>query len=320
MRTRLYRDGRLESENFPPAELAGHLSDRRNAIWVDLCSPTPEKLAALGDELGLHELAVEDVLGEHQRPKIDVYDNHLFITVYAVRTEEGRFVAAEIDVFLTETVLVTVRMDEGVSMDEVVRRWDAAPHLASHGVLFLLHGLLDWVADGHLEMVLDLDAQAEDLEEELFEERPADARVVQRRMFELRKTSARFRKVAVPMRELLTTLLHQDVLRGSPMAPYYQDIHDHVQRTVELLESLRDLLANMRETRLAQQGFRLNQIMKRLTGWAAIIAVPTAITGYYGMNVPFPGTGELWGFWFSTLLVAVVSVALYVVFRKNDWL
>ncbi|MEV4834310.1 magnesium transporter CorA family protein [Nonomuraea sp. NPDC049486] len=322
MRTRLYRDGRLEKENFPLAEVSDHVSDHRNAIWIDLCRPTPEELTALGDELGLHELAVEDVLADHQRPKADVYANHLFITVYAMRFDGDRFAPAEIDVFVTETALVTVRLDPAVDLDEVVRRWDAAPALAGNGVLFLLHGLLDWVVDGQLELVLDLDGRAEDLEEELFEERPADAREVQRKMYELRKTSAHFRKVVMPMRELFGTLLHRDqgVLRGSQMMPYYQDVYDHVQRTAELLESLRDLLANMRETRLAQQGFRLNQIMKRLTGWAAIIAVPTAITGFYGQNVPFPGSGQAVGFWMSLALVSVVSVALYVVFKKNDWL
>ncbi|MDA0636388.1 magnesium transporter CorA family protein [Nonomuraea sp. MCN248] len=322
MRTRLYRDGRLEKENFPLAEISDHLADRRTTVWADLVRPAPAELAALGDALGLHELAVEDVLSDHQRPKIDIYDNHLFITVYAVRFDGGRFVPAEIDVFVTETALVTIRTDPGLDLDEVVRRWDGAPHLASNGVLFLLHGLLDWVVDGQLDLVLDLDARAEDLEEALFEERPSDAKLVQRRMYELRKVATRFRKIAMPMRELIGTLLHRDrgALHGSDMAPYYQDVYDHVLRTAELLESLRDLLANLRETRLAQQGFRLNQIMKRLTGWAAIIAVPTAITGFYGQNVPFPGSGEAWGFWASLVLVAATSVTLYAVFRKNDWL
>ncbi|MFG1944373.1 magnesium transporter CorA family protein [Nonomuraea sp. NPDC048826] len=322
MRTRLYRDGRLEKENFPATEISGYVTDRRNAVWIDLCRPTPADLAALGDELDLHELAVEDVLGDHQRPKIDVYDNHLFVTVYAVRHDGDRFVPAEIDVFVTDTALVTVRMDPALDLAEVIRRWDGAPHLAANGVLFLLHGLLDWVVDGQLQLVLDLDARAEELEDELFEERPANAKETQRRMYELRKTTARFRKIALPMRELFGTLLHRDrgVLHGSEMAPYYQDVYDHVLRTAELLESLRDLLANIRETRLAQQGFRLNQIMKRLTGWAAIIAVPTAITGFYGQNVPFPGSGESWGFWASLVLVSVTSVALYAVFRRNDWL
>jgi magnesium transporter len=93
-----------------------------------------------------------------------------------------------------------------------------------------------------------------------------------------------------------------------------------VMRVTEWGDSLRELLSSMRETRLAQQGFRLNEIMKRLTGWAAIIAVPTLITGYYGMNVPYPGTGEPWGFWLSTVLVVLVSGGLYVVFKKKNWL
>ncbi|MGW0482139.1 magnesium transporter CorA family protein [Nonomuraea sp. NPDC003214] len=322
MRTRLYRNGRLVKEGFPIAEVSDHVADRGNVVWFDLCAPTEEEVAAIGEELGLHELAVEDVLHEYQRPKLDIYDNHLFITVHAVHFDGGRFAPVEIDVFITPNALVTVRQSAAFDIGEVVRRWDKAAHLASHGVAFLLHGLLDTVVDGHFALVQELDQQAEDLEDELFEERPADGRELQRRMYELRKTTVRFRKIAVPMREIVSTLLRRDqeLIAGTGMAPYYEDVYDHVLRTAEWVESLRDLVANMRETRLAQQGFRLNEIMKRLTGWAAIIAVPTMITGFYGQNVPYPGEGQPWGFWMSLLLVALVSVALYAAFRKRDWL
>ncbi|SEH00119.1 magnesium transporter [Nonomuraea solani] len=322
MHTRLYRNGVLEKEGFPIEEVSDHVGDPDNTVWFDLCTPTPDELKAIGEELGLHELAVEDVIGDHQRPKVDVYDNHLFVTVYAVRVEDERLDAVEINVFVTRNALVTVRENDHFDIREVIRRWDATSRLAVHGVTFLLHGLLHTVVDGQLDLVQDLDGQAEALEEVLFEGRLSAGRELQRRMYVLRRNTTALRKITMPMREVVGTLLRrdQDIVSDTAMAPYYQDVHDHVLRVGEGVDSIRDTLANARETRLSQQGFRLNEIMKRVTSWAAIIAVPTAITGFYGQNVPYPGTGETWGFWVSTVLVAVSSVALYVVFKKKDWL
>lgn len=322
MHTRLYRNGVLEKEGFPVEEVSDHVGEDDTVVWFDLCSPTPEQLGRLGEELGLHELAVEDVLTDHQRPKLDIYDNHLFITVYGVHFDVDQLDPVEVNVFVTKNALVTVRDNENFDIGEVVRRWDDASRLASHGVSFLLHGLLDYVVDGQFDLVQDLDGQAESMEESLFEDEPKDARQLQRSMYRLRKNTARLRKIALPMREVVGSLLRreQELVADPVMAPYYEDVYDHVLRVGEWVESIRDMLANVRETRMAQQGFRLNEIMKRVTSWAAIIAVPTAITGFYGQNLPVPGTGETWGFWFSSVLVAVSSSVLYGVFKKKDWL
>ncbi|MER6508486.1 magnesium transporter CorA family protein [Nonomuraea sp. NPDC001636] len=323
MRTRLYRNGVLEKEGFPVEEVSDHVGDPEAVVWFDLCSPTPEQLNQVGEELGLHELAVEDVLSDHQRPKVDVYDNHLFITVYGIHLDEGRLVPVEVNAFVTPNALVTVRENACFDIDEVVRRWDATSRLAGHGVSFLLHGLLDYVVDSQFDLVQDLDARAEAMEESLFDDAPPrDGRQLQRAMYVLRKDTARLRKISMPMREVLGTLLRRDqeIVADLVMAPYYEDVYDHVQRVAEWVEAIRDMLANVRETRLAQQGFRLNEIMKRVTSWAAIIAVPTAITGFYGQNVPYPGSGDISGFWVSSVLVAVASVVLYAVFKKKDWL
>ncbi|MEU7832912.1 MULTISPECIES: magnesium transporter CorA family protein [unclassified Nonomuraea] len=322
MHTRLYRNGVLEKEGFPVEEVSDYVGDEANTVWFDLCAPTPEDLAVVGEELGLHELAVEDVLSDHQRPKVDIYQNHLFITVYGVHFDDGRLDPVEVNAFVTKNALVTVRESDHFDIGEVVKRWDADKRLAGHGVAFLLHGLLDYVVDGQFDLVQEFDSRVENLEELLFEEAPIDGRQLQRTMYDLRKNMAGFRKITMPMREVIGTLLRRDqeLVADPVMAPYYEDVYDHVVRVTEWTESLRDLLANMRETRLAQQGFRLNEIMKRVTSWAAIIAVPTAITGFYGMNVPYPGSGQPWGVWVASALVVVASVALYAIFKKKDWL
>ncbi|MEU8267829.1 magnesium transporter CorA family protein [Sphaerisporangium sp. NPDC049002] len=322
-RTRLYRDGVLEAEGFPIADVSDHIKDPSATVWFDLLAPTPEKLAVISEELGLHPLAVEDVLHPHQRPKLDIYDTHLFLTVYAVRLGEGGgpLDLTEVSVFVTKNALVTVRSDDTCDIDAVVARWDAEARLAKHGVSFLLHALLDYVVDGHFDVAQTLDDQVESLEDQLFTEQTGDGRAMQRQMFDLRRTTVRFRRVVVPMREVVNSLIRRDLrVVGSEMGPYYQDVYDHVLRVSEWTESLRELVGNIYETHLNLQGYRMNDIMKRVTSWAAIIAVPTLITGFYGQNIPFPGFSHTAGFWTSSLLIVVASSILYLVFRKKDWI
>jgi magnesium transporter len=123
------------------------------------------------------------------------------------------------------------------------------------------------------------------------------------------------------MREVVNSLMRRDLgVLDQAMAPYYQDVYDHVLRATDWTESLRDLVTTILETNITIQGNRMNLVMKKVTSWAAIIAVPTAITGFYGQNVPYPGFSAHWGFWFSTVLIVVVSASLYFAFRRRDWL
>jgi magnesium transporter len=160
----------------------------------------------------------------------------------------------------------------------------------------------------------------EGLDDLLFDERPHGAEV-QRRSFELRKSLVVLRRVVLPMREVVNSLLRRDLgLVDEAMGPYFQDVYDHVLRATEWTESLRDLVSTILETNLTIQGNRLNTIMKKVTSWAAIIAVPTAVTGFYGMNVPYPGFAQRSGFAASVVLVVVLSGGLYLLFRRLDWL
>ncbi len=321
-RTRLYRNGVLEAEGFPIAEISDHLTDPAATAWFDLCQPTEQDLAAVSEELGLHPLAVEDAVYEHQRPKLDRYDSHLFVTAYAVYLDvaTGELSAHEIDAFVTHNALVTVRKTDGFDIGQVTSRWDASPDLAKHGVAFLLHGLLDCIVDGHFDAVETLDEQIEDLEDELFAPVAKDGEM-ERRTFELRKSLVLLRRNVLPMREVVNSLLRRDLhVVNEPMQPYYQDVYDHVLRVAEWTESLRDLVSTIRETHLTMQGNRLNVIMKQVTSWAAIIAVPTAVTGFYGQNVPYPGFSKIAGFWESTIIMIVLSVGLFRWFRKKDWI
>jgi magnesium transporter len=321
-RTRAYRNAVLIDENFPVEQVSDYLEDPACLVWVDLCSPGQADLDALGEELQLHSLALEDATKARQRPKLDRYETHLFVTSYEARLDvpTGRLATFEVDAFVTRQALVTVRKTEDFDIEAVVRHWDESPDLAKFGVAYLLHGLLDHVVDSHFEAVQTLDDQIEDLEDLLFDERPHDGEI-QRRSFELRKSLVLLRRAVLPMREVVNSLMRRDFeIVSVELVPFYQDVYDHVLRATEWTESLRDLVSTILETNVTIQGNRMNSIMKKVTSWAAIIAVPTAITGFYGQNVPYPGFGSAAGFWFSTAVIVVLSLALYVTFRHKDWL
>jgi magnesium transporter len=321
-RTRLYRSGVLEAENFPVQDISEYIAQPGVTVWLDMCAPDADDLATISEEFGLHRLAVEDAGQERQRPKLDRYDSHLFVTAYAVQldTSTGELDSFEVAVFVTHNAVVTVRKSDQFDIGGVVARWDASPDLAKHGVSFLLHGLLDFVVDGHFNAVQTLDDEIETLEDLLFDDKRPDV-AVQRRSFELRKSLVQLRRVVLPMREVVNSVMRRDLrVVDDAMVPYYQDVYDHVLRATEWTESLRDLVTTILETNLTIQGNRLNVITKKVTSWAAIIAVPTAITGFYGQNVPYPGFGHASGFWTSTALIVVISVGLYVLFRRRDWI
>jgi len=320
--TRVYRKGELEDEGFPVSRVSDFLADEDTVVWVDLCGPSVEQLHELADELGLHELAVEDALSEHQRPKLDHYATHLFFSCHAVGVDrdEGRLLTTEIDAFIAKRWIITVRKHNGFSMDEVLRRWDRSPDLAGHGVSFLLYGLLDVVIDGYFETVSAFDEYYDDVSEGIFSEHPLQP-AEQKHWFQMRQAMIQFHRLALPLREAVSGLMRREqTIVTQELYPYYQDVYDHILRVSESTDALRDLVSTIVETNLSLRDYRQNQVMKKVTSWAAIIAVPTLITGYYGMNVPYPGFARHWGVQLSTGLIVGISLGLFILFRRKDWL
>jgi magnesium transporter len=320
--TRVYRDGVLEAEGFPVARISDYLDEPGTVVWLDLLQPSPDDLAVVTEEFGLHELAVEDAVHERQRPKLDRYEDHLFLSAYTARVDEStaELTVREVAAFITPRALVTVRKSPDLDVQPLLDRWDGSKDNAASGVAFLLHGLLDLLVDGHFEAVQVLDDELEDLEDVLFDPSPR-SQELQRRSFETRKSLVLLRRVVLPMREVVNTLLRRDVgVVDERMTPYYQDVYDHVLRASEWTESLRDLVSTILDTNLTLQGNRLNEVMRKLTAWAAILAVTTAITGFYGQNVPYPGFGKEWGFVVSLSLLLTVSGGMFLGFKKRGWL
>jgi len=205
-------------------------------------------------------------------------------------------------------------------MDPVLARWDRSSDLAVHGVGFLLYGLLDVVVDGYFETIEAFDDFYDEVSEAMFAETPVQPSD-QQQWFRTRQALIQFHRLVVPMREAVSGLMRREQSTiDENLYPYYQDVYDHVLRVSESTDALRDLVSTIVETNISLRDYQTNQIMKKVTSWAAIIAVPTLITGWYGMNVPYPGSGETWGVAAAAVLVLLMSGALYLVFKRRDWL
>ncbi|MEE2031896.1 magnesium transporter CorA family protein [Rhodococcus chondri] len=331
VRTRLWRDGKLAEENYPLATVSDYLQEPDALVWVDFCDPTHTQLLALAEELEFDPHAVEDALAHGERTKATRYATHTFLTVYATHlhpepepgaeAHESRLHTTRISAFIVPRGMVTVRRGSPFDIDEVVRRWDENADLLKHGPGALVHGLLDTVVDGQFDTIQELDDTAETLEDDLFEDN-VPTRLIQRRVYRLRKELVQLRRVVLPMREVVNTVLRHRAEHGNSVEldSWYTDLYDHVIRATEWSDSLRDMVTTVFETNLSLQDAHLNTIMKKLTSWAAIIAVPTAVTGWYGMNVPYPGFGQWWGVLTSAGVVFGAAAMLYVTFKRRDWL
>jgi len=321
VRTRMWRNGSVAAEGFGLDDVSDHLDHDDRIVWIDYTAPTADDLTRMEDELGVHELASEDALEPGQRPKLDRYRSGLFLVTYDVTCppDDDALVTREVKAFVTSRALVTMH-DADFDMEEIVQRWDDNADLASHGVPYLMWGLLDVVADHATTTVERLEDLIDDLEDDLFAEN-SGASNIQRRSFSLRKALGTLRRLVGPMRDVVGSVLRGDAEALSDgIRPYFRDVADHVASVSDQAETLRDTVASVLETNLNLQSNRQNLVMKKVTSWAAIIAIPTAITGFFGQNVKFPGEGDWMGLAASVVLIVLTSTVLYAVFKRRDWL
>lgn len=322
-RTRLYRAGQLLDEGFAAERISERLAaDEAAVAWLDLYEPTEADLQIVTDEFGLHPLAVEEAISPHQRPKADRYRTHLFANMYAVSVDEqgAALAAGEISVFITPRAIITVRKNE-FDIDTLIARWDLNADLvtSANQVSVLTYGLLDAVVDGHYDAVEQLDDAIDDLQTSLFRDRTGTG--IRRRAYELGASLASLRRIVAPMQELTARLMRADShLADDDLGPYYRDVYSHAQRTAETIDAARDRVDRIADTERSEQDAQLNEITKKLAAWAAIIAVPTAITGFYGQNIPYPGFGHQAGFITSCIVMVVLAGTLYWLLRRNHWL
>jgi len=325
--SRAWRDGVEIARDFPLQDLDKWLAEPDALVWLDLHYPEREVLDALAVELELDPLAVEDAVEPRERPKATRHATHTFLTCYSTRisgTEDqvAQLELGRVSAFVMKNALITVRQDELVNMDAILERW-TGDGLLPHGVAALVHGMLDELVDGHFDTIESMDDTLEGLEDLLFDP-GVKTRVIQQRIFAIRKALVQLRRVVLPMREVVTAVMRFRAERGNALSSEldgnFNDLYDHVIRAAEWTESLRDVVSSIFETNLSLQDARLNEVMKKLASWAAIIAVPTAVTGWFGQNLPYPGYADGSGLLQSIMLILAGTIGLYILFRKVDWI
>jgi magnesium transporter len=288
-----------------------YVDEPGTVLWYDLDDPSDDEVRDLATRFGLHPLAVEDALQEHERPKLDRYENHLFLNVYAVGfDDEPR--KTEISAFITPQALITVHRTP-FDMRPVLDRW-ADGERPPGGVDFLVYALLDLVVDTQYQIARRVDEAMDSIEDRMLGDGPAP-REVRRHGFNLRRHLAALRRAVAPMPEVTRSFAGDEHLK-----PYYRDVEDHARQALDLIEHSRIRITELLDDDLAEQSNELNVVTRKLAAWAAIIAIPTALTGYFGQNLPYPGYEQWWGFVLSTVLIVVTAGGLYLYLKRRNWL
>jgi magnesium transporter len=302
-------------------EISEVLTRPDHFVWVGLHEPRPDVLRKVQEEFGLHELAVEDALSAHQRPKIERYGDSLFVVLRTAHIGPDRALeTGETHIFLGPRYVVNVRHGETPGYADVRARLEGNPEMLARGPGVVLYALMDFIVDHYFPVLDALEDDLEQLEEEIFAERRD--RDTAARIYRLRRELLEAKRAVSPLVDVSNQLMRFDLpLIPDAARPYFRDVYDHVIRINEMVDTLRDLLTTALEANLALISVAQNEAMKRLAGWAAIIAVPTMIAGIYGMNFAF--MPELrWPWAYPAVMAVMFGLCgfLYVRFKRAGWL
>jgi magnesium transporter len=327
----IYVDGRRVAEPDSLQETHDACRRRRGLAWIGLYEPTEEEFSTVAQEFGLHPLAVEDAVKAHQRPKLERYDGTLFVVLrparYIDETETVEF--GEVHVFVGEDFVVTVRHEEASELGEVRRRLEGDPELLRMGPEAILYAVMDRVVDDYVPVVAGLENDIDEIETEVFSGNAG----VSRRIYELSREVIQFQRSTEPLPGILEDLVGATV--NPELQRYLRDVQDHALRITEQVASFRELLKNILSVNLTLVGLQQNEEVKALTrasiaqndevkkisAWAAILFAPTLVGTVYGMNFDhMPELHWTFGYPFALLLMLMVSLSLYAVFKRRGWL
>ena len=317
----LYVDGRRSEGRLPLDEVPSACLRDGAFVWLGLYEPTSDEFDAVRGAFGLHELAVEDAVKAHQRPKLEVYDDSLFIVLKTARylEAEERVDFGEILVFAGERFIVIVRHGEATELSSVRRAVEARPDLVRCGPGAVLHAVVDHVVDEYGPVIAGLENDIAEVELEVFSERGHNP--VQR-IYMLKREVLELHHAAGPLAEALEALhsrkfevIHEDIRE------YFRDVHDHVLRIVERTTTFSDLLTSVLSANLTSVTVRQNEDMRRISAWVAMAAVPTMLAGIYGMNFKhMPELGWVVGYPLVLAVMGVTCALMYRFFRRSGWL
>ncbi|HEX8648711.1 MAG TPA: magnesium/cobalt transporter CorA [Thermoleophilaceae bacterium] len=318
----VYEKGRRSAEalELRDAYEAGTAQDDR-FVWIGLHEPTPDEFNSVAREFDLHELAVEDAIKAHQRPKLEVYGDTLFLVLktasYDDRTETVSI--GQIMVFAGQGFVITVRHGDASELHTLRRESERRPELLRCGAGAVLYAVVDKVVDEYSPVIAGVEDDIEEVEEEVFS---ADRGNPTARIYKLQREVIELHRATAPLRDPLQRLASGAFPQiDSNLLDYLRDVHDHVVRADEQVEGFRDMLHGVLQANLAQVSVRQNEDMRKISAWVAIVAVPTMIAGIYGMN--FEHMPELeWSFGYPLALGAMLTacVSLYFYFKRSGWL
>ena len=314
----LYRHGKrvgpVTLDHCPPT------SDKSEFVWIGLIDPTDAELLDLQKHYHLHPLAVEDALKEHQLPKVDVYGDQLFVLARTAYLQDDEIVYGETAIFAGVNHIITVRHGSVRAHTQLRTQLEAAPTLLNQGVDYVLHAILDFIVDGYLPLVEDIEEDVLEMEDRAIASGLVRSEVM--RIFSLRRELIRFRRMLRPMLEVTSRLVHLNVPCLDPeVRPYFQDVFDHVRRVEAMVDNLLEVLTSVFEVSNLLEAQRQNIIMRKLAAVAAMLAVPTMIAGIYGMN--FEHMPELkWRYGYAMVwgLIILICTGLYLRFKRLRWL
>ena len=314
-----YAHGRRVAE--VPLDEAGAWAARPgHVVWIGLFEPGAELLARVQAQFNLHPLAIEDAGKAHQQPKIEQYGESLFIVARTAQMLEGRIAFGETHVFVGKGYVVSVRHGASVSYAKVRERCESCPTLLSHGEDYILYAILDFIVDNYAPVLEAINDEVEAIEDTILN-KTLDHENIDR-LYLLRRDLLRLRNAAAPLLDVCQRLAHTEAFAiDAAMAPNFRDVTDHVRRVKEEIDTLREVLAFAFEASLMTGQMSQTGITRKLASWAAILAVPTAIAGIYGMN--FKHMPELhweYGYFVVVALIVTICVTLFTRFRKNCWI
>jgi magnesium transporter len=317
----VYADGRRLDRSHDVDGVRAEAAAAGGFAWVGLAEPSAEEFDSVRREFGLHELAVEDAIRAHQRPKLEVYGDTVFLVVKTVRYEghEDVIQVGEVMVFLGPDFLITVRHGEAGGLGDVRERLERHPERLRLGPAAATHAILDRIVDAYEPVVVAVKDDIDEVENEVF--LPGRQNPVGR-IYKLRREVVEFARATGPLRPAVHGLAGRDVPNVHPdLLPYFRDVADHVARVNDQVEGFGTLLTGVLQANLTQVSVRQNEDMRRISAWVAILAVPTGIAGIYGMNFEhMPELGWRFGYPAVLLLIAGLCLYLFVRFRRAGWL
>ncbi|MBJ7357095.1 magnesium/cobalt transporter CorA [Nocardioides sp.] len=320
----LYRQGQrleVDCEISDFDTLRSHATEAGDFVWVGLYKPTEDELAEVAKSFGLHHLAVEDAVQAHQRPKLERYDDNLFLvlkTLWYV-DEQDAVETGEISMFLGQDFVVTVRHGQGSQLQTARSFLESRESVLTHGPSAVVYAVCDTVVDGYVAVVDELQVDVDEVEESVFSPARTNDSI---RIYTLKREIAEVRRAVMPLREPMRRFAEGRVGGvEKEAAPFFRDVYDHLNQAADVVETLDSLLSTAFDAHLARISVQQNDDMRKISAGIGLVATPTLIAGVYGMNFDhMPELGWLLGYPFAVLLMVLSSTALWVVFKKSGWL